>query len=83
MTECERARIKVLKTLPKDGEDSSKNPSPEIHVPKCDRIGNFEEVQCTALGDKCWCVDKKTGKLTDGVGIPGNPICVKGKVLMN
>lgn len=75
LTQCERDRITALKIV-----DSRRKEGETVfgfYIPTCDSGGDFDEVQCLSSNEKCWCVDRKSGKKVDGVAIPGNPICVK------
>ncbi|XP_060524613.1 uncharacterized protein LOC132701013 [Cylas formicarius] len=33
----------------------------------CDSMGNYEQLQCDAVSEQCWCVEPKTGDLTSAV----------------
>ncbi|XP_063231610.1 balbiani ring protein 3-like [Bacillus rossius redtenbacheri] len=42
-------------------------------VPRCDSAGDFEQVQCSADGSKCWCVDAAGFELP-GTRAPGRDL---------
>ncbi|XP_068710293.1 uncharacterized protein [Montipora foliosa] len=57
------------------------NSSEDTYVPQCKRNGSFEEIQCNAPDDECWCVDQEgrelpgtRGNRTFSCFVSGNPL---------
>nr|CAD7194476.1 unnamed protein product [Timema douglasi] len=52
-TGCEQVQMEATRQARALGPDGT-----AVRIPRCNSLGDFDEVQCNAKGSLCWCVDK-------------------------